>query len=84
MKAVKVSIREFRADSAEFIASTSPVAVIHHCQTVGYFIPTKGQVEADTVAFKKASKLLDQMLSTHGVDVDTVVNDFKKVRKLKI
>ncbi|MDO8772802.1 MAG: type II toxin-antitoxin system Phd/YefM family antitoxin [Burkholderiaceae bacterium] len=81
MEATKVGIREFRADLAEYIASSTPVAVTRHGQTVGYFIPTQGQVEADIAALKKASKTLDQMLTAQGVDVEAVVADFKAVRK---
>ena len=53
MEATKVGIREFRADLAEYIAASSPVAVTRHGQTVGYFIPVHGQAEADLVALKK-------------------------------
>lgn len=81
MEATKVGIREFRADLAEYIASSIPVAVTRRGQTVGYFIPTRGQVDAGLAALKKASKTLDQMLAAQGVDVDAVVADFKAVRK---
>ena len=53
METTKVGIREFRADLADYIASSTPVAVTRHGQTVGYFIPTQGQVEADIAALKK-------------------------------
>lgn len=81
MEATKVGIREFRADLAEYIASSTPVAVTRHGQTVGYFIPTQGRVDADLAALKEASKTLDQMLAAQGVDVDALVADFKAVRK---
>lgn len=55
MEAPKIGILEFRASIAEFIASSTPVAVTRHGQTVGYFIPTKSQVDADIAALKKAS-----------------------------
>ena len=42
MKATKVGIREFRADLAEPIAASSPVAVTRHGQTAGYLIPVHG------------------------------------------
>ena len=47
MEATKVGIREFRADLAEYIASSTPVAVTRHGQTVGYFIPTRSDGDAD-------------------------------------
>ncbi|MCM2340023.1 type II toxin-antitoxin system Phd/YefM family antitoxin [Rhodoferax sp.] len=81
MEATKVGIREFRAGMAEFIASSSPVAVTRHGQTIGYFIPTHGQVEADIASLKKASKTLDRLLAAKSVDVDAVVAEFKTARK---
>ena len=81
MATTKVGIREFRSDLAEYIASSTPVAVTRHGQTVGYFIPTQGQVEADITALKKASKALDKLLAAQGVDVDSVVADFKAARR---
>ncbi len=81
METAKIGIREFRADLAGYIASSTPVAVTRHGQTVGYFIPTLGQVEADVAALKKASKTLDRLLAAHSVDVDAVVADFKVARK---
>jgi len=81
VQATKVGIREFRADLSEYIASSTPVAVTRHGQTVGYFIPTHGQVEADLEALKKAGKTLDKMLQAHDVDIEAVVADFKTARK---
>ena len=81
METTKVGIREFRAGMADFIASSSPVAVTRHGQTIGYFIPTQGQADADIAALKKASKTLDQLLAARRVDVEEVVTEFKAVRK---
>lgn len=81
MEATKVGIREFRSDLAGFIASSTPVAVTRHGQTVGYFIPTQTHVEADMAALKKASKALDKLLLAQAVDVEDVVADFKATRK---
>lgn len=81
MEATKVGIREFRASMAEFIASSTPVAVTRHGQTIGYFIPTHGQVEADIASLKKANKTLDRLLAAKSIDVDAVVAEFKTARK---
>jgi antitoxin (DNA-binding transcriptional repressor) of toxin-antitoxin stability system len=81
METIKVGIREFRSDLAEYIASSTPVAITRHGQTVGYFIPTQGQAEADIVALKKASATLDKLLEAKGVDLESVVADFKAARK---
>ena len=81
METTKVGIRQFRAGMAEFIASSTPVAVTRHGQTVGYFIPTQGQADADIAALKQASRVLDQLLATQGVNLDDVVAEFKAARK---
>lgn len=81
MEATKVGIREFRAGMAEFIASSTPVAVTRHGQTVGYFIPTQVQGDADMASLKKASQTLDGLLAAQGLNVEEVVADFKAVRK---
>ncbi len=81
METMRVGIREFRADLAEYIASSTPVAITRHGHTVGYFIPTQGQIEADLTALKKASKTLDQLLQAHGASEDELVADFKAARK---
>jgi antitoxin (DNA-binding transcriptional repressor) of toxin-antitoxin stability system len=84
METLKVGIREFRSDLAEYIASSTPVAITRHGQTVGYFIPTQGQMEADVAALKKASQTLDQLMAAHGIEVEDVVSDFKAQRRKAI
>jgi hypothetical protein len=81
METTKVGIKEFRAGMADYIASSTPVAVTRHGHTVGYFIPTHGHADADIAALKKASKTLDQLLAAQGVDVEEVVAEFKAARK---
>ena len=81
MEITRVGIREFRADLAGYIASSTPVAVTRHGQTVGYFIPTQGQADADIAALKSASKALNKLLQAQGVDIEAVVADFKAVRR---
>jgi hypothetical protein len=81
MEATKVGIREFRLGLADYIASESPVAVTRHGQTVGFFIPAKGQADADLAALKKASAELDRLLAAHSVDVEAVAAEFKAARQ---
>lgn len=80
-EASKVGIREFRASLAEYIESSTPVAITRHGQTVGYFIPTRGQSEAELAALKQASHVLDELLAHHEVDTEAVVADFKQARE---
>ena len=81
MEATKVGIREFRADLADYIAASTPIAVTRHGQTVGYFIPVHGQAEADLAALTQASQSLDKLLAAQGIAVEDLVADFKQARK---
>jgi len=81
METTKVGIREFRAGLAEYIESETPVTITRHGQTVGFFIPARGQMDADLAALKKASAELDRMLAAQSVDVEAVAAEFKVARK---
>lgn len=81
MKTTKVGIREFRTGLSEYIASSTPIAVTRHGQTVGYFIPARGHNEAEIAALKQASDVLDALLAKHGVDEEELVAEFKEARK---
>lgn len=83
MEATKVGMREFRSGLAEFIAAQAPVAVTRHGQTVGFFIPTKGQTDADVAALKQASAELDRLLTAHAVDTEALAAEFKAARKAR-
>ena len=83
METTKVGIREFRADMADYIASSTPVAITRHGHTIGFFIPAPAHAEADVSALRKAGQALDKLLAKEGVDVESMVTDFKTVRKPK-
>jgi hypothetical protein len=82
METTKVGIREFRSGLAQYIASDTPVAVTHHGQTVGYFIPTHGKAEEEVAALRRAAGELDRLLAAHSVDIEAVAADFKAARKM--
>ena len=52
--------------------------------TVGCFIPTHGQAEANMTSLKKQSKTLDRLLAAKRIDVDAMVAAFKTARKRSI
>ena len=60
---------------------TTQSVVTRHGQTIGYFIPTHGQADADVASLQKACTTLDRLLAAKRVDVEAVVSDFKSARK---
>jgi antitoxin (DNA-binding transcriptional repressor) of toxin-antitoxin stability system len=78
--ATKVGIREFRAGLAEYIDADAPIAVTRHGQTVGYFIPTKGDRAAEVAKLRVAGEKLDALLEIEESEVDEMVEEFKQLR----
>lgn len=76
-----VGIREFRAGLADFITAAEPVAVTRHGHTIGWFIPTPVDQDAEVASLRLAASALDSLLATSGVDPDEVVADFKVARR---
>lgn len=81
MTATKIGIREFRAGLAEYIDADAPIAVTRHGQTVGYFIPTKGDRAAEVAKLKVAGEKLDALLQVADSEVDEMAEDFKQLRR---
>lgn len=81
MAATKVGIREFRAGLADYIAADEPVAVTRHGRTVGYFIPARGDRDAETAALRAAAAKLDDLLDLSEDEVDEAVAELRELRR---
>ena len=65
MQTVKVGIREFREKLAGYLESGTPLAIMRHGETVGYYIPAqKRSRKAELEAMRAAAKDLDEMIAS--------------------
>jgi len=82
MDAIKVGIRELRADLPKFLLETHrALAVTKHGETVGYDIPTRKHVsDADTEALCEAGRTMDAMLAAKGLVEETIAIEFDVIR----
>jgi hypothetical protein len=55
--------------------------VTRHGQTVGYFIPTKGDRAAEIAKLKTAGEKLDALLHLEESEVDEMAEEFKQLRR---
>ena len=76
-----VGIREFRAGLADYIAAAEPVAVTRHGVTVGWFIPTPVDREAQIASLRSAATTLDALLSEREVTADELVAEYAAARR---
>jgi hypothetical protein len=80
----KVSIREFRNHMAKYTANAVPFAVIKHGHTVGYYIPVHVKpAEKDYENLQIAAEALEKMMLDAGLSEETLLEDFKALRKEK-
>jgi antitoxin (DNA-binding transcriptional repressor) of toxin-antitoxin stability system len=80
----RIGVREFRQNLAKYIDAASPVAVMRHGQTVGYFVPAHQEpVKAELEALKQAAAKLDALLAEQGISEDELVQEFRQLRENK-
>ena len=65
METVKVGIREFREKLAGYLESGTPLAIMRHGETLGYYIPAR---KRSRKAELEAMKLRVLDLGTQGAD----------------
>ena len=77
----KIGMRDFRDNLAKYLSSSTPVAILRHGQTVGYFLPTQLQpAESEQESLKRAAAALDALLVEQGIDEDTLLTEFRQLR----
>jgi len=82
METVKVGIREFREKLAGYLESGTPLAIMRHGETLGYYIPArKRSRKAELEAMRAAAKDLDEMIALWGVTEDELMEEYKGIRR---
>ena len=82
METVKVGMREFREKLAGYLESGTPLAIMRHGQTLGFYIPAqKRSRKAELEAMRAAAKDLDEMISSWGAGEDELMEEYKGIRQ---
>jgi len=82
METVKVGMREFRENLASYLESGSPLAIMRHGETLGYYIPAqKRSRKAELEAMRAAAKDLDAMIASWGASEDELMEENKGIRQ---
>jgi antitoxin (DNA-binding transcriptional repressor) of toxin-antitoxin stability system len=78
----KIGIREFRDNLAKYLNADTPIAVMRHGQTVGYFLPAQQKpTEAEIDGLKRAAEKLDALLQEKGLNEDILLREFRALRE---
>ena len=82
METVKVGMREFREKLAGYLESSTPLAIMRHGQTLGYYIPAqKRSRKAELEAMRAAAKDLDKMIASWSASEDELMQEYKAIRQ---
>jgi hypothetical protein len=82
METVKVGMREFRENLAGYLESGTPLAIMRHGETLGYYIPAqKRSRKAELQAMRAAAKDLDAMIASWGASEDELLEEYKEIRQ---
>lgn len=82
METVKVGVREFRENLSGYLESGSPLAIMRHGETLGFYIPARQRSrKADLAAMRAAAKGLDEMISSWGASEDELIQEYKAIRQ---
>jgi antitoxin (DNA-binding transcriptional repressor) of toxin-antitoxin stability system len=82
MDTVKVGMREFRENLADYLESGKPLAITRHGETLGFYIPAqKRSRQAQIDAMRAAAKDLDDMIASWGATEDELMDEYKEIRR---
>lgn len=82
METVKVGMREFREKLAGYLESGTPLAIMRHGETLGYYIPAqKRSRKSEIAAMRAAAKDLDEMIASWGAGEDELMEEYKGIRQ---
>jgi hypothetical protein len=78
----KIGVREFRRELPKYIYGETPVEVVRHGHTVGFYFPVKREDKsADIQALKVIAEQFEYLLSQKGLTEDDIVHEFREMRR---
>ena len=82
METLKVGMREFRENLAGYLESGTPLAIMRHGATLGFYIPAqKRNRKAEVEAMRAAANDLDEMIASWGASEDELMGEYKEIRQ---
>src|ERR1700693_3606388 len=82
METVKVGMREFRENLAGYLEPATPLAIMRHGETLGFYIPAqKRNRAAELEAMRAAAKDLDEMIASWGAKEEELMDEYRQIRR---
>jgi tRNA G26 N,N-dimethylase Trm1 len=75
-------MREFRGNLAAYLEAGTPLAIMRHGETLGFYIPAqKRNRKVEVEAMRAAAKDLDEMIASWGAGEDELMEEYKGIRR---
>jgi len=82
METTKIGMREFRENLAGYLEAGTPLAIMRHGETLGFYIPAqKRDRKAQLEAMRAAAKELDGMIASWGASEDELMAEYRQIRR---
>jgi hypothetical protein len=82
MQPVRIGIRDFREKLADYLESGTPLTIMRHGETLGYYIPAqKRSRKAELEAMRAAAKDLDEMIASWSATEEKLMEEYKGIRR---
>jgi hypothetical protein len=76
-----VDLGEFQEHCTEYMRTQTPLAIIEHGSTMGYYIPVHQAVsDAALHTLEAATQRLHHLLTAQGVDPEELISDYTRLR----
>lgn len=77
----RVGVRELRNNLPKYLSGESPLEVVRHGQTIGYYFPIHQKDKLIEIkALKDIAKQVEALLEEKGLSEDEVLEDFQELR----
>ncbi len=82
METIKIGVREFRENLAGYLESGTPLAIMRHGETLGFYIPArKRSRKAELEAMRAAARDLDEMIASWGASEAELMEEYTEIRR---
>ena len=77
-----VGLPEFRENLAGYLESGSPLAIIRHGETLGFYVPARRRNrEAAIEALHTAAERSDKTIRSWSADEEELIEEYKAIRE---
>ena len=77
----KIGIKEFRKSLSKYLQGSSPIEVMRHGHTLGYYFPVRQESKlAEVKALRSVAQQCQQILKKQGISEEDLVEELRQMQ----